>query len=471
MQQNRNRNRNRDKEKSQPQSRKVRRENAESKKFSAALIIKKQNLKYPLRFLSVLCGSAVNSSYTRVNLMRLSCSYSFLFSLFTLFILTACGSVQEVEPGKLIAINIIDRNGFTETVNSQERLQQYERVNFTSNLPYDKVTRIFSRDAEGNVRAIMTNYYPNGGPKQYLEVLNGRAYGTYKEWHENGTQRLQAFLVGGEGDLDLSHASGWQFDDMSYAWDDQGQKVASIPYSKGKMEGTAEFYFPNGSLKQTLHYFSGMLEGPSTTYYFNQSIAYSENYQNGFLQTGEYNNFLGEKCAEIINGKGKRCIYQDDGSYVIETFYQGMLEGEISHYTSQNQLERQYFIKNGQKTGEETLYYTSSPHLAPKLLLTWNAGVLQGTTKTWYANGKMESRREISQNKKNGLSTAWYKDGSLMLIEEYERDKLMKGEYFKKGEKQAVSRIENGEGVATLFDADGRFLQKITYRGYEPLLP
>jgi hypothetical protein len=50
-----------------------------------------------------------------------------------------------------------------------------------------------------------------------------------------------------------------------------------------------------------------------------------------------------------------------------------------------------------------------------------------------------------------------------MLIEEYDNDQLVKGIYIKKGEKSPVSVIENGEGIATLYDSDGYFLKKIKY--------
>ena len=90
--------------------------------------------------------------------------------------------------------------------------------------------------------------------------------------------------------------------------------------------------------------------------------------------------------------------------------------------------------------------------------------------KTWYEDGAVESQKEMSHNKKQGLSFAWYPDGSLMLMEEYDHDRLMKGSYFKKGDKQVTSQIENGKGVATLFDAGGHFLQKISYESGQPSL-
>jgi hypothetical protein len=50
-----------------------------------------------------------------------------------------------------------------------------------------------------------------------------------------------------------------------------------------------------------------------------------------------------------------------------------------------------------------------------------------------------------------------------MLIEEYENDVLQKGSYFKKGETRAVSTVESGEGTATFFCKDGRFLKRALY--------
>jgi antitoxin component YwqK of YwqJK toxin-antitoxin module len=90
--------------------------------------------------------------------------------------------------------------------------------------------------------------------------------------------------------------------------------------------------------------------------------------------------------------------------------------------------------------------------------------------KTWYSNGVMESQREINVNKKQGLSFAWYKNGDLMLMEEYENDMLIKGSYFKKGDKAPISRIESGKGLATLYTSDGIFLRKVSYEKGKPKL-
>jgi antitoxin component YwqK of YwqJK toxin-antitoxin module len=132
-----------------------------------------------------------------------------------------------------------------------------------------------------------------------------------------------------------------------------------------------------------------------------------------------------------------------------------------------------YVVRDDIKHGEEVINYDApklQQVLKPKISVTWYDGKVQGPTKTWYTNGIQESQKEMSNNKKNGHSTAWYNDGSLMMIEEYEQDKLVRGEYYAKGEKFPVSMIIDGKGIVTRFDADGTFLQRITYKSGKPQL-
>ncbi|MCB1136152.1 MAG: hypothetical protein KDK78_07790, partial [Chlamydiia bacterium] len=72
-------------------------------------------------------------------------------------------------------------------------------------------------------------------------------------------------------------------------------------------------------------------------------------------------------------------------------------------------------------------------------------------------------------NKKQGMCTAWYEDGSLMFVEEYDKDRLIQGKYLRPGEHTPISRVAEGSGIATLFDADGKFIRKICYEDGEPV--
>ena len=64
---------------------------------------------------------------------------------------------------------------------------------------------------------------------------------------------------------------------------------------------------------------------------------------------------------------------------------------------------------------------------------------------------------------------AWYENTSIMFIEEYENDVLIKGSYYKVDDKNPISTIINGNGTATIYDSKGRFIKKITYKDGLPL--
>ncbi len=141
-----------------------------------------------------------------------------------------------------------------------------------------------------------------------------------------------------------------------------------------------------------------------------------------------------------------------------------MQEGVVKIMGTDNSFVRKYHTKNNLKHGEEVEYY-EIPNLRhqPKLSVSWYNGKVQGVAKTWYDNGVQESKREMSNNKKNGISSAWYKNGQIMLLEEYDHDKLIRGEYFRRGENYPISRVKDSKGLVTLFDEEGNFIRKINY--------
>ena len=99
-----------------------------------------------------------------------------------------------------------------------------------------------------------------------------------------------------------------------------------------------------------------------------------------------------------------------------------------------------------------------------KSSLYWDEDIIHGIVKTWYDNGQLESQKEITKNNKNGTSCSWYRDGSLMLIEEYENNILLKGSYYKSNHPEPISTIFDGNGIATLYNSDGTFLRKVRYQ-------
>lgn len=413
---------------------------------------------------------------------------------FTALLSGGCQNRKLSGPPELVSINIIDRNGLSEIVNSPDRLKQYQCVDFLKSQPYQKVVRVYGKDAEGNSLSYITSYYPNGQPKQYLEVLNNRAFGCYQEWFQNGVLSLQTRVIGGIADLHSSAENSWLFDGLSMAWDENGNLSAEIlyckgdlegvskyyhsngmiwkltPFSKNKLEGTSEIYTTTGELLQSVEYSRGVKNGSSLRFWPGGGVAAEEFYAEGILTEGRYFNLCGELVAKIEQGEGYRATFTKTGISELQEYHCGVLEGEVKVYDKNTNLVKIYHVKRGLKHGEEIEFMETSPlqkNRRPRLLISWYEGKIQGMMKTWYPNGTMESQREMSNNSKNGLLTAWYLDGNLMLIEEYDRDKLIRGEYYRKGESVPISQVADKKGVATLFDSEGNFLRRINiYNGH-----
>ena len=386
-----------------------------------------------------------------------------------------------------MSMQLIDRNGFAETISAKDRLTPFESTDFDAAQPYQKVVRVFGKASSGKQLSKITTYHPNGGLYQYLEVANGRANGYFREWFPNGTKKMECYVVEGTPDINELAQVSWVFDQTSFVWDEEGHIIAEIHYNKGALEGPSSYYHKNGGLEKVIPYHKNLIDGTVSLYRddgqllekieYNQglrsgtalayrkdsTLLYQEEYAHGKLTCGSYFDPQGALITSVADGSGKQALFTNDTLYSLIEYKQGGPEGKVELFSPTGRLTSYYHILKGLKSGEEVEYYSTTDSLVPKLSLQWNEDTIEGIVKTWYENGVLESQREISQNKKQGLSFAWYKDGSLMFMEEYDNDTLTTGSYLKKGDKHPVSKVENGKGIATIYDGKGRFQKKITY--------
>jgi antitoxin component YwqK of YwqJK toxin-antitoxin module len=399
-----------------------------------------------------------------------------------------CQTTPIVEDEQFVSIQIQDRNGLTETISAPERLAAFAATDFFAAQPYKKVVRLYKHLGKTDIK--ISTYHPNGQIAQYLEGTDMRAYGAYREWHPNGQQKIEAFVIGGSADLSAGAAHDWLFDGISSVWDDAGQLVASIPYAKGVLAGESRYYYSSGALHKALPYDKNLLEGDAVEYYEQGSLrsktAYSQGlqegltlgfweegspawiaeYERGLLKKGVYYNRSGEIIGEVEGGRGFQALAVENGTMCLVEIQRGIPEGAVQLFDEEGGFISTHFIKNGQKNGEEEIYY---PHqIQKKVSIPWQNGLIHGTARSWYPSGQLESEREWVKNKKSGASYAWYPDGSLMLLEEYEDDRLVKGQYFKKKGGELVSQVVRGNGIATLFDADGAMVKKVFYHKGKP---
>jgi len=411
--------------------------------------------------------------------------------ILTSMLLVGCRHQSE-ESTKLVSMQTIDRNGFSETISTKDRLAVYETVNYLTSQPYEKVMRVFKKDSEGKSHAKLTSYHSSGGIWQYLEVTDNRANGRFNQWHENGQMMIEGTIIEGMADLSEIAQQSWLFDGECKVWDERGNLEALFIYEKGLLSQEATYYFPSGQIAKVIPYTKGMIHGILISYDeegnpvqelpFKNGVqdgsAYEcwasgqyksqEAYQNGLLIEGSYYDFNGNSVAKVHLGNGTKAIFDGEQLHRLAEYQNGIVEGVVKEFSPNGQLFCTYHIQGGKKNGEEVEYFADGT--TPKLMITWSDDQIQGMVKTWYKNGVLESQREMTSNKKHGIYLGYYNSGEPMLMEEYENDRLMKGSYFKKGEKYPVSTIENGEGVATLFTPEGYLHKKVNYERSKPVL-
>jgi len=419
-----------------------------------------------------------------------------------LLCLAACASRSDSSTSPaLISLQTIDRNGFSETISSKDRVQRFSEIDFLAEQPYKKVLRLYGRDKNGKSCSKITSYHPNGHIWQYLEIVEGRAHGAYKEWHPNGVLKIEANVIEGLGDVTEAAQMSWLFEGQSTVYDEQGSLEAVFHYVKGMLEGTAVYYSPNGKVAKSIPYVQDNIEGDALIYDtqgrllekisfsqgnkhgiaegrgINGSWSYREKYDQGSLKHGIYTSSLFTSLPGVVDGEGHQVIFKEGDLFSIVEIHKGALEGAIRMFYSDGALKTLYTMHEDKKHGAEWEYYATAKvrdPLAipkqPKMMVFWHEDILQGLAKTWYDNGVVESEREMNQNALHGLSSAYYRDGSLMLMEEYQNGQLMKGSYYKKGDKRPISTVEEGKGVATLHHAEGYFLRKTNYEKGLPVL-
>ncbi len=414
--------------------------------------------------------------------------------LAALILLYGCSSRTKDQSVSIVSMQLIDRNGFTETISNKERLSTYQTTDFLTPQPYQKVLRVYGRNPAGQSTSKITSYHENGLLCQYLEVVDGRAHGLYREWHANGQLKIEAVLIEGVADIhDLAQAT-WVFHGKSKVWNDQGLLIGEFTYEKGLLHSPALYYFPNGKLQKIIPYEQGEIHGlyqvfnqeeqvteeipyvkgnkhgEAKSYWNPNQLLSIENYSHGLLRSGTYYDISGAKAAEIKQGQGKAAQFKDHVLQALISYNEGVPDGEVQWLYPSGEVHISYVIKEGKKNGEEWEYYPPKKDqpMHPKLCLHWHDDRIEGQVKTWYPEGQIESQREVSGNKKQGVSFAWYKNGDLMLVEEYENDLLIKGTYYKKGDKKAISKIESGKGIASLYTQEGIFLKKVAYEKGKP---
>jgi antitoxin component YwqK of YwqJK toxin-antitoxin module len=405
-------------------------------------------------------------------------------SISLLLCFSSCSPIPRKDEMQMI--QIVDRLGMNETINEKEKIQRYATTDFLSPQPFQKVVRVYQHQESQPVKMIITTYHESGMIKEYLEVKGHRANGLYQEFHDNGRLKIQAHVMEGIADLTEAAKMSFIFDGECKVYNDQGRQVALFHYSQGKLDKEACYYAADGSLEKKIPYRQDRIDGIAQRYdaagqiigatayqegvkegrsFFlgnSTELPFEEFYHQGKLLQATYYGLSGQVLSKIVDGFGI-CSITENHRLIKEVEYRkGEEEGLVKTYYPSGRLYEVYTQINGQKHGDEWVYYDDD-NRTPKLLLTWYQDELHGSQKSYYPNGNLESQREMVHNLMQGQLIAWYQRGDLMMMEEYEHHRLQRGVYYKIHSQEKVSEVEDGSGIATIFDGDGLFVQKVIY--------
>ncbi|NGX31475.1 MAG: hypothetical protein K940chlam8_00845 [Chlamydiae bacterium] len=391
---------------------------------------------------------------------------------------------------ELLSIHLLDHHGMYQTHQDEKKLKSFESQDFLSAQPYQKVVRVFKTENQ-KTQSIITSYYPSGQVCAFLECVDGRAKGVYKEWYESGKPKIEAFIKGGMADLTNEAEKSWVFHKCAKAYFPSGRIEALLQYDHGKLHGFSTFYYPNknvkkltsyhenqkhlkcltffetGALKKESHFQHGKLHGSYERFFENGTLYSVEKFDFGKLEKGVYFNKKGKILSKIEEGAGIKTLHKKN-MIIKSNYVHGQKQGKTEIFDSKGELLSHYHVYNGKKHGRQVEFYPHSQQ--PRLAMFWVEDQIQGLVETWYPSGQLESQKEMSHNQKYGLSVCYYESGAVMMVEEYVHDKLKDGEYYKKGQKTPFSKITNGKGLATLFDPRGSFDKEIIYENFEPLI-
>ncbi|MDO8033049.1 toxin-antitoxin system YwqK family antitoxin [Janthinobacterium sp. SUN128] len=229
---------------------------------------------------------------------------------------------------------------------------------YVSYYPDGKIEKQVAQDGQGRQDGVTSLYRADGSLESRGNWRHGLPEGTHQQYHATGQLREASV-----------YRDGKRVDGPVQTFDENGKLSTSYVLRDGRMEGELLSYFPDGKLSNRTQVSKGKFNGSTTDYYPDGSI-HSNMTQRNDLPVGEALEFYPDGKVQT------RQQYGDDG---------GLLS--IQRYSPQGVLV---------------------------LERRWDAKLReQGTSRSWYENGKPEQAIQYVNDRRDGWSRSWHEDGSL----------------------------------------------------------
>jgi len=186
---------------------------------------------------------------------------------------------------------------------------------------------------------------------------------------------------------------------------ENGQKKFEIPYTKGKINGIAKWWYPDGKLQQLIEYSDGKKDGKQMRWY-NHGIKEAE--------TG-YRNDKKNGLEMEWNRTGYKIREQQ--------FRNDTLDGIVREFYENQQLKFEGYHKNGLWHGQ-WIYWDDLGYVIGSGDFIDGKGVI----KTWNIEGNITEYVEIEDNLKHGFEIFYGNDGKVIHRNKYENGILISEE-------------------------------------------
>lgn len=404
-----------------------------------------------------------------------------LLVLLSLFITGCTTHTTELDckNSKIKWLYYVDDQGSKETVTDRVRLEAIMQKKH--HIGWKKMVRQFSQSGD------VTLFYPTGHAMAYLETKNGRAHGSYKEWHSDGGLKVHFHVLAGDGDISTNAQKTWHVDGSALAYYPSGKLRARMAYRDGLLHGGFQIYHEDGSLKEIGRYKDGERVGTHIFFYkglrVNQRHVYSAKgvirigfWENGRLKMYEksaldqlvrahYYTQDGFAVGGVHAGIGKKIVWHSSSQWHTDAYQNGLFTG-VREYFEKDMLTRREHYRDGMRDGEDLYFYKNGQK---KLRMHWEKGVLSGRCTVWRESGTIMTHYMMHKNQMNGERIVYYPDGSIMMVEHYKSGALQSGTYYRYGSSTVHSSVQNGDGEATIFDDKGEIEKTVFYSQGTPL--
>ena len=184
-------------------------------------------------------------------------------------------------------------HGTTKSWHENGKIKSYIKSNF--GCPYDT----------------SKGFFPDGSLETITQYKNCEEHGIEKVYYENGQIKHLAYWENGETVGDVK------------AWYPNGQLKSHHKYEKTYTpDGKQMQWYEDGTIQVEAYWKSGVHQGKKE-YWENGQVAIIEKREQGKLIKGKSFNKNGKQIAEVENGSGIMCYYnEEEGEYAIR-YYEG----------------------------------------------------------------------------------------------------------------------------------------------------